>query len=135
MRSHAPDHWFCWQHKDAPAEHVIKAIGKVNDGELWIDHAMMARVLQELTRPVAPPKADPEAARLATLTAREHKIIASVVAGNGALNRSLAESLFISEHTLRNHLVSIYKKLGVANRLELYVYAVKHHLGSAAHSD
>ena len=121
--------------KDAPAEHVIKAIGKVNDGELWIDHAMMARVLQDLTRPVAPRKIDPEAARLATLTAREHKIIASVVAGNGALNRSLAESLFISEHTLRNHLVSIYKKLGVANRLELYVYAVKHHLGDAESAD
>lgn len=117
--------------KDAPAEHVIKAIAKVSQGELWIDHAMMARVLQELTRPVAARKPDPEAGRLATLTAREHKIIASVVAGNGALNRSLAQSLFISEHTLRNHLVSIYKKLGVANRLELYVYAVKHHLGEA----
>ncbi len=116
--------------KDAPAEHVIKAIGKVSEGELWIDHAMMARVLQELTRPAPPRKVDPEAARLATLTAREQKIIASVVAGNGALNRSLAQSLFISEHTLRNHLVSIYKKLGVANRLELYVYAVKHHLGA-----
>ncbi len=121
--------------KDAPAEHVIKAIGKVNDGELWIDHAMMARVLQDLTRPAAAPKIDPEAARLATLTAREQKIIAAVVAGNGALNRSLAESLFISEHTLRNHLVSIYKKLGVANRLELYVYAVKHHLGGAERND
>jgi two-component system nitrate/nitrite response regulator NarL len=117
--------------KDAPAEHVIKAIAKVHEGELWIDHAMMARVLQDLTRPPAPRKIDPEAERLATLTAREHKIIASVVAGNGALNRSLAQSLFISEHTLRNHLVSIYKKLGVANRLELYVYAVKHHLADA----
>jgi two-component system nitrate/nitrite response regulator NarL len=116
--------------KDAPAEHVIKAIGKVSEGELWIDHAMMARVLQDLTRPPPPRKPDPEAGRLATLTAREHKIIASVVAGNGALNRSLAQSLFISEHTLRNHLVSIYKKLGVANRLELYVYAVKHNLGA-----
>ncbi|HEU4776475.1 MAG TPA: helix-turn-helix transcriptional regulator, partial [Telluria sp.] len=52
------------------------------------------------------------------------------VSGNGAPNHSLAQSLFISEHTLRNHLVSIYKKLGVANRLELYVYAVKHQLGT-----
>ncbi len=114
--------------KDAPAEQVIKAVQKVSQGELWIEHTMMARVLNELTRPQAPPKPDPEAQRLASLTPREHKIIACVVRGNGALNRSLAESLFISEHTLRNHLVSIYKKLGVANRLELYVYAVKHHL-------
>jgi DNA-binding NarL/FixJ family response regulator len=114
--------------KDAPADQVIKAIVKVSPGELWIEHTMMARVLYQLTRPPAP-KVDPEAQRLASLTPREHKIIASIVRGNGALNRSLAESLFISEHTLRNHLVSIYKKLGVANRLELYVYAVKHRLG------
>ncbi len=116
--------------KDASAEQVIKAVGKVCEGELWIEHTVMARVLNELTRP--PAKADPEAQRLASLTPREHKIIASIVSGNGALNRSLAQSLFISEHTLRNHLVSIYKKLGVANRLELYVYAVKHHLGETA---
>jgi two-component system nitrate/nitrite response regulator NarL len=117
--------------KDAPAEQVIKAITKVSQGELWIEHTMMARVLNELTRPPVQPKADPEAQRLASLTPREHKIISSIVRGNGALNRSLAESLFISEHTLRNHLVSIYKKLGVANRLELYVYAVKHQLGDS----
>jgi two-component system nitrate/nitrite response regulator NarL len=116
--------------KDAPAELVIKAICKVNDGDLWIEHAMMARVLNELTRPAAPRRPDPEAQRLASLTAREHKIIGAIVSGNGAPNHSLAQSLFISEHTLRNHLVSIYKKLGVANRLELYVYAVKHQLGA-----
>jgi two-component system nitrate/nitrite response regulator NarL len=116
--------------KDAPAELVVKAISKVHQGELWIEHAMMARVLNELTRPPAPRKADPEAQRLASLTAREHKIIGAVVCGNGAPNHLLAQNLFISEHTLRNHLVSIYKKLGVANRLELYVYAVKHQLGA-----
>ena len=115
--------------KDAPAEQVIKAVQKVSQGELWIENTMMARVLNGLTRPPSAPKADPEAQRLASLTPREHKISACIVRGNGALNRSLAESLFISEHTLRNHLVSIYKKLGVANRLELYVYAVKHKLG------
>lgn len=115
--------------KDATADQVVKAIAKVNEGELWIEHAVMARVFKQLTRP-APAKVNPEAQRLASLTAREHKIIASIVQGNGALNRSLAQSLFISEHTLRNHLVSIYKKLGVANRLELYVYAVRHSLGT-----
>lgn len=115
--------------KDAPAELVLKAINKVHDGELWIENAMMARVLNDFTRPPAARRPDPEAQRLASLTAREHKIIAAVVHGNGAPNNALAQSLFISEHTLRNHLVSIYKKLGVANRLELYVYAVKHQLG------
>jgi DNA-binding NarL/FixJ family response regulator len=117
--------------KDAPAEVVLEAIEKVHEGDMWIEHAMMSRLLSDLTRP-AHRKPDADMLKQASLTAREHKIIHAIVTGNGALNRSLAQSLFISEHTLRNHLVSIYKKLGVANRLELYVYAVKHHLGEQA---
>jgi len=42
----------------------------------------------------------------------------------------MAQSLFISEHTLRNHLSSVYQKLDVANRLELYVYATRYQLGT-----
>lgn len=118
--------------KDAPAETVLEAIRMVHEGDMWIEHAVMTRLLSELARPQAPRKPDADAIKQASLTQREHKIIQAIVAGNGALNRSLAEALFISEHTLRNHLVSIYKKLGVANRLELYVYAVKHQLGGGA---
>jgi len=42
-----------------------------------------------------------------------------------------AERLHISEHTLRNHLTSIYSKLGLSNRLDLYAYAHKHGLNEA----
>ena len=119
--------------KDAPAEAVLEAIEKVHEGDMWIEHNVMSRLLSELTRPAAARRPDADAQKLASLTARELKIIRAIVAGNGALNRSLAQTLFISEHTLRNHLVSIYKKLGVANRLELYVYAVKHNLAEEGH--
>ena len=74
------------------------------------------------------PKADPEAQRIAALTAREREVISLIVQGKGAMNKDLAERIFISERTLRNHLTTIYQKLGVANRLELYVYATKHGL-------
>lgn len=116
--------------KEAPVEQVVKAIAKVSQGELWIEHTLLARILQGLTRPTPVRAPDPDSTRLASLTAREHKIVACIVHGNGAANHQLAQSLFISEHTLRNHLVSIYRKLGVANRLELYVFAVKHRLGA-----
>jgi DNA-binding NarL/FixJ family response regulator len=55
------------------------------------------------------------------------------VEGSGAANKTLASRLFVTEHTFRNHLTSIYQKLDVANRLELYIYAVKHQLDAAAH--
>ena len=115
--------------KDASAEQVLKAIEKVHQGELWLDHEMLGRVFGEFMHPTAARKPDPEEEKNATLTAKERKIVDTIVEGNGALNKTLAQRLFISEHTLRNHLTSIYQKLGVSNRLELYVYAVKHQFG------
>ena len=77
------------------------------------------------------PKHDPETEKQSRLTAKERKIIQLVVEGSGTLNKALAQQLFISEHTLRNHLTSIYEKLGVSNRLELYIYASKHLSGKS----
>ncbi len=114
--------------KDADSEVLLRAIQKIHDGELWMDHAMMSRVFGEITRARSSVAPDPESEKQALLTSRERKVIHAVMAGNGAPNKALAEQLFISEHTLRNHLVSIYRKLGVKNRLELYVYAIKHQL-------
>ena len=117
--------------KDASAEHVLKAIEKTHDGELWLDRGTLGRVFTEFRDPASLPKPDPETLRQASLTARERRIIALVVQSQGASNKALAQSLFISEHTLRNHLSSVYQKLDVANRLELYVYATRHQLGAA----
>jgi DNA-binding NarL/FixJ family response regulator len=118
--------------KDASAEQVLKAIEKVHQGELWLDHEMLGRVFGEFMNPMAARRPDPEAEKKATLTPKERKIIDTIVEGNGALNKALAQRLFISDHTLRNHLTSIYQKLGVSNRLELYVYAIKHQFGKCA---
>ena len=115
--------------KDASAEQVLQAIERVHRGELCVDGDTMGRVFTEFLA-ARTPRADPEAEKQASLTCKERKIIAAVVQGNGASNKALANKLFITEHTLRNHLCSIYQKLDVANRLELYVYAVKHQLGT-----
>lgn len=112
--------------KEAPTDDVLAAVRKVHGGELWIDQSLMQALLGQLTAP--PPPANPEAQRIAGLTAREREVIGMIVAGKGALNKELAERAFISERTLRNHLSTIYQKLGVANRLELYVYATRNGL-------
>ena len=109
--------------KEASAEVVLNGIRAVARGDMCVDPALMNALLGQLS---APAKADPEAARIASLTPKERKIVAVVVEGNGAPNKELASKLFIAEPTLRNNLTTIYQKLGVANRLELYVYATKH---------
>jgi len=116
--------------KDASAEQVLKAIEKTHQGELWLDRETLGRVFGELMTPVGAQKLDSEAEKKATLTAKEQKIIHTIVEGSGASNKALSQRLYISEHTLCNHLTSIYHKLGVSNRLELYVYAIKHQLGN-----
>lgn len=112
--------------KEAPAELLLHVIRKVHQGELWLEQTLLGSLLGELLAPKAPPPRNPEAERIASLTAKERKIVGMIVDGNGALNKDLAQRAFIAEHTLRNHLSSIYHKLGVSNRLELYVYATRH---------
>lgn len=114
--------------KEASADVVLNGIRAVQRGETVLDPMLMNALLGQLS---APAKADPEAARIASLTPKERKIVAVVVEGNGAPNKELASRLFIAEPTLRNNLTTIYQKLGVANRLELYVYATRHGLQSA----
>jgi len=113
--------------KEAPTEDVLLAVKKVHGGELWLDQSLMQALLGQLVAPAAP-TINPEAGRIGSLTAREREVIGMIVKGQGALNKELAERAFISERTLRNHLTTIYQKLDVANRLELYVYATKHGL-------
>jgi DNA-binding NarL/FixJ family response regulator len=114
--------------KDTSAAQVLKAIEKTHEGELWLDRSTLGRVFSELREANTANKKTPDADIIASLTGRERKIINMIVEGQGASNNELAEQLFISPHTLRNHLTSIYSKLHLGNRLELYVYAVKHQL-------
>lgn len=114
--------------KQSPPAMVLEAIRKVHQGQHCLDAELMTVLLGALA-PAPAAKADPETARIAALTPKERKIIQEVVEGNGAPNKIIAERLFIAEHTLRNNLTTIYQKLGVANRLELYVYATRRGLG------
>jgi DNA-binding NarL/FixJ family response regulator len=118
--------------KEAPAETILTAIGRVHEGQLWLDRAATGRVFVEFSRKGAAPAVNPEQQSISALTDRERQIIAATVTHAGATARVIAEKLHISEHTLRNHLTSIYDKLGVANRLELFAYAHKHSLTESA---
>lgn len=62
---------------------------------------------------------------LDALTEKEFSVV-KAVAGNSEITlKEIADKLHISEHTLRNHLASIYEKLGLRSRLELYIFCSK----------
>src|SRR5262249_14154125 len=74
---------------------------------------------------------DTEAAMIASLTKREREIINFV--SQGLKNQQIADRLFISEGTVRNHLTVIYEKLGVTDRFGLIIYATSRGLNSCCH--
>jgi DNA-binding NarL/FixJ family response regulator len=110
--------------KEQATSVLLAAIRKVHAGEAWIDRKVVTALLQEAR--LARQYGDPEQRKIAELTAREREIVALVAQGNGT--RQLAERLGIADKTIRNHLVSIYAKLGVSDRLELAIYAGRHGL-------
>jgi len=113
--------------KEVPAEMILKAIRKVHEGEIWLDRLTTGRIFSKLLDH-SNNQVSPEAAKIASLTSREREIIDVMLRQGHSTNKQIAVHLNMSEHTLRNHLSSIYSKLEVENRLELVMYAVKHRI-------
>jgi two-component system, NarL family, nitrate/nitrite response regulator NarL len=116
--------------KEASAEMILKAIRKVHEGEIWLDRLTTGRVFSKLLDH-SNNQASAEAIKIRSLTSRERAIIDVMIKQGHSTNKQIAAHLNMSEHTLRNHLSSIYSKLEVENRLELVMYAVKHHISDA----
>ena len=115
--------------KDQATEVVIKAITKVCAGEVWLDRATMGNLFIEMTKKGSG-DADPDDARIKSLTEREHQVIGLI--SEGLKNKQIAARLFISETTVTHHLSSIFSKLEVSDRLELVVYAFAHGLAKVS---
>lgn len=107
-------------------EILIKAIQKVNIGEVWIERSLIANVLNDLATSQNHMQDDPDLQHISDLTDRERDVI--LLIGRGYKNQQIAEQLHLSETTIRHHLTSIYTKLGVTSRLELLVFANRHNL-------
>jgi len=107
----------------ADSAQLLKAITKVYAGEFWFNRQITSRIFSGLGQAK---ELSEEQKRIADLTAKEKLVVKAVVDGGGKTLRETAKDLEISENTVRNHLRSIYSKLGLANRLELFVFAQQH---------
>lgn len=105
--------------KDVAGSELINTIYRVLDGEVVIHPRVAKRLVKELT-------STEEKKEEVKLTKREKDVLAMLVKGYS--NRDMAEQMFISEKTVKNHLTSIFRKLGVKDRTQAAVYALKNHL-------
>jgi two-component system, NarL family, nitrate/nitrite response regulator NarL len=108
------------------ADEIIKAIEKTHQGEFWFGREATGIALNVLRGGDERRRTQTTRSTLDALTRREQKVLQAIIANKVSRNKDLAKQLFISESTLRNHLSAIYQKLGVSNKLDLYVYAQSH---------
>lgn len=101
---------------------LCKAIRHVYSGDVWIDRTLTIELWkQNSSKPCSLEKHLSKSSNLNTLTCRECNI--ACLSSKGFSAKKIAEQLFISEKTVRNHLTIIYDKLGVKNQLELSLNA------------
>jgi DNA-binding NarL/FixJ family response regulator len=106
--------------KQCAPELIAKTVKKVFQGDLCFDPALTRRVLSTIVqrKPTELPSAK---VGISSLTGRENQIISRIC--QGMRNKEIASKLYISDATVAHHLTSIYRKLGLADRTELLLYA------------
>jgi len=105
--------------KDAAPETLLAALRRVAAGDLSLPPELATRLVGAL----AVGEGAAARTRVASLTPREREIV--VLVGRGLKNRDIAERLEVAEKTVKGHLTNIFHKLGVADRLELALWAIK----------
>jgi DNA-binding NarL/FixJ family response regulator len=105
--------------KDSPRELLVAAIQGTADGKSYIDPSVAGKLLDQISRGTASP--DPALAGL--LSERERDVLRLLA--RGFSNPDIAQRLYLSEGTVRNYVSAIFSKLGVSDRTQAAVLALR----------
>lgn len=111
--------------KDTSPQLLFKAISTVIQGQYWIGRESVTDIIQTL-REMASSVRSEQRKHMFGLTTRELEIVSALA--EGETNRDIARRLSVSEETVKHHLTNIFNKVGVSQRLELVLFAIKHNL-------
>jgi len=109
--------------KKAEPEELISAILHIARGEVIVSPLMATKLLTEFKDLTAGAARKPAEKTDAALSPREGEVLQLVA--QGSTNKEIADSLFISENTVKTHLKNIMEKLHLANRSQAAAYAIK----------
>ncbi|MTI66885.1 MAG: response regulator transcription factor [Firmicutes bacterium] len=109
--------------KDSDSDTLIKAIKDVNEGETYIQPNLASLLVRKYSTKEDNPK---EKTKKDLLTRREYEVIGLIAEGMN--NREIAEKLFISEKTVKNHVSNIFKKIQVSDRVQAAIFAYKNNI-------
>ncbi len=108
--------------KDSPVTDTIAAVRAAAQGESWLSPRAASAILERIRRdrPNSSGPDDP----FAVLSPRETDILRLLA--QGMENSEIARELSISPRTAKNHISSVLAKLGMSNRVQAAIYAVRH---------
>lgn len=111
--------------KDMPTDTIVQAILTVQAGGAVLPQDVTAQVVRELKR-TREPDAEEAPKEVKQLTEREYEVLQQL--GCGLSNKEIAEKLFITEGTVKNHVSNIISKLQLRDRTQAAVFAVRYHI-------
>ena len=107
--------------KDSDSASFFRAIRDAYNGESYIQPKLAAELIREFNKP--------KGLRIKNeneMTQREYEVITLIAEGMN--NKDIAEKLFISEKTVKNHVSNIFRKINVCDRTQAAIYAYKHNI-------
>lgn len=109
--------------KDRPARELAAAVRLAHAGVVQFDPAAAARLAAALGRPTGAPPLDQAGHELTTREVEVLRLVAT-----GSTNREIAERLYLSEGTVKNHVSRILGRLGLRDRTQAAIFARDHGL-------
>jgi DNA-binding NarL/FixJ family response regulator len=109
--------------KDVRPNELISTIRSVVKGKAFIPPSLTPKVFEELNRLS---KREEDSGFRFDLTDREYEVLQQMSCGLS--NKDIARRLYISEKTVKNHLTNIFQKLGVTDRTQAVLFAIKHNI-------
>ncbi|GAB6931258.1 response regulator transcription factor [Paenibacillus sp. JCM 10914] len=115
--------------KDIEPEDLVTAIRRVSNGQVELHPEAAGLLMTHVTSPgnvegagvgIQP---DPKPQELASLTPRETEVLQLIASGMN--NREISEALFITEKTVKTHVSHLLDKLGLADRTQAAIFALK----------
>lgn len=110
--------------KESAGTEVVTAIRTVFLGDKYIDKALIKVMFTDFNSGGA--SRNKENKILDSLTNRELSILYEI--SRGLKNKEIAEKLFLSEKTIKNYITSMFKKIGVEDRVQATIYAIRNNI-------
>lgn len=110
--------------KDSDADTLISAIRDVNNGRTYIQPSIASVLVEDISK--SDKEYNEDLRKIEMLTKREYEVLTLIA--EGLNNKDIADKLFISEKTVKNHVSNIFKKIEVNDRIQAVIFAFKNNI-------